>query len=258
MLERLLTDDSLQALLFLCLPLTVLLIILIVALVRGWHVPTPVSLPISSTVARLGDFFSRGDSLAIDNQRAGRNPAQSSSGGVRKLLPFFALIVLPYLLIQFSGFPQWLSRPVVLAVLICSGGCYLCYWSFNPNSRILGARAKLSNPEYDQSRGQIILGIRGFSFAFSLALIGYFGLPFAAISLRLAKGERPVPVSGTVLRNDSYRAAFFLGQRVTLSTKYGGLAEYHLFYSPRVLRYGQDYTLIVMQGSNLVLDITTR
>lgn len=142
-------------------------------------------------------------------------------------------------------------------MLTCSAGCYLCCWSFNPNSRILGARAKLNNPEYDQSRGQIILGIRGLSFAFSLALIGYFGLPFAAISLRLAKGERPVTVSGTVLRNDSYRAAFFLGQNVTLSTKYGS-AEYHLFYSPRVLRYGQDYTLIVMQGSNLVLDITTR
>lgn len=59
MLERLLTDDSLQALVFLCLPLTVLLIILIVAFVRGWHVPASLSLPVSSTVARLGDLFSR-------------------------------------------------------------------------------------------------------------------------------------------------------------------------------------------------------
>jgi len=207
------------------------------------------------TLTRLGNIFSRGDSIAIDNQRAGRSSAPS---GARKLLPFFALIALPYLLIAFSGFPQWLSRPVVLAGLICSAGCYVCYWSLNPNSRILGASALLNNPEYNQSRGRIILGMRVLCLAGSLALIGYLGLPFAAISLRLATGERPVTVSGTVLRNDTYRAAFFLGQSLTLSTRSGGLAEYYLFYYPRVLRYKQDYTLKVMQGSNLVLDITTQ
>jgi hypothetical protein len=233
-----------------------LLIALIVIFVRGWHIPTSVTRPISALVSRVSDFFARDDSMAIRSQRTGIDASQRPVGWFRKLLPLLTLLVAPHGIILLSGLPQWMSRPAILAVLACLGGCYACWWALNPNARILGSDALLNQPQCDEKRPRTILLLRGVLLAVGVSAVVMFGLPFASISLRLAKGEKPVTVTGTVVRNEwGFRASYYLGQFLTVSSQPWGKAEYQLFYCVTIPRIGQDYDLTVMPGSSLVLDV---
>ena len=117
---------------------------------------------------------------------------------------------------------------------------------------MLGPTASLLDSKYNAVRPSIVFGIRAFWVVLGVSLLMYIGLPFALVSIRLAKGEKPVEVIGTVQQNSTPGfGAWFLLQNVKLSPDG---PEYELYYSPEPLRYDERYELVVLPNSNLILD----
>src|SRR5579862_6079650 len=171
--------------------------------------------------------------------------------GLTKLaIPF--LLLLPYILLALPGVPKAQSRPIIMAALWigCSAGT--CWWGLDPRNEMLGPRASLLDSKYDAVRPRVVFVIRAFWVALGVSLFIYMGMPFALVSMRLAKGEKPTEVVGTVLQNSTPGfGAWFLLQKVKLSTNN---QEYELYYSLVSLRYDERYELVTLPSSNLILD----
>jgi hypothetical protein len=260
MLERLLTDDSLQALIFICLPLSVLLIVLLFAFCRGWHIPTSLPRPVDAVLSRLANFFARADAAAIERKRESPDAQPVSQDWGRWLGLFIvgvtAIVLLPHVMISLSGFPQWQARPVVLAILWCALGCYFCLWMLDPYAGVLALMdAKEIRAEDDRLRANRLLMVRAGLLAASISCLALIGVPFASVSLRIARGEKPISITGVVTENrGSYNDHFFLFQTLSISTSSNHRIHYEWFYG-RVLRVGREYDFEVLPGSDLVLQV---
>lgn len=258
MLERLLTDDSLQALVFICLPLSVLLIVLLVAFSRGWHIPTSLPRPVDALLSRVAGLFARADASAIERERALADAQPPSRSWGRWLgrwtLGLAAIFLLPRAMISFSGFPEWQSRPVVLAILWCAIGCYLCFWMLDPHAGVLPLMdVQETRPEDDRGRAKRLLMTRFAFLAAGIFCLAFFGVPFASISLRIARGERPLSITGIVTNNrGSYNDHLFFFQSLTVSTGAHNRVGYEWLYG-RVLRVGREYDFKVLPGSDFIL-----
>jgi hypothetical protein len=172
----------------------------------------------------------------------------TNRNGVRWLI-VFSVFVLPHILISLPGVSKFQSRPLTLGLLFIASSIGLCWYGLNPRSRILGPGALLNQPEYDAVRPKWVVGGRLLFIVLGIALFANFGIPFAAASVRVAKGQKPVEVTGMIVRNGS--GPWFVLQSVTLSRDGG---KYQVFYSLAPLRVGDTYELETLPGSNLVLD----
>jgi hypothetical protein len=161
--------------------------------------------------------------------------------GMRWLVVFSALI-LPHILISLPRISKLESRPLTLGTLFIASGIGLCWYGLDPRSRILGPGA-LHNKVIAARLFMVVLGIIVFS---------NLGIPFATASVRVARGQKPIEVAGTIERNggSAFGAWFFL-QSVTLSPDGG---RYQLYYSLTPLRVGESYELEMLPNSHLVLD----
>jgi len=175
----------------------------------------------------------------------------TNRNGVRWLI-VLSVFILPHILISLPGVSRLQSRPLILSAVFISMGIGFCSYGLNPRSRILGPTALLNQPQYDAVRPRWVIVIRLLSVVTGVVIFGNFGIPFATASVRVARGQKPVEITGTIVRNRGgvFGASFVL-QSVTLSSN---SHQYQIFYSLAPLRVGETYELEVLPNSDLVLD----
>ena len=163
--------------------------------------------------------------------------------------------VLPHLVISLTGFRAYVTRPIVMSLLFTGFSITLSWWGLDPQSRMLtrvGAFEAFDEPRYRATRPRIRLIPRAIFLGVGIFSFVYLALLFVIDSIRIARGEKPTPVVGTLVKNSSDAfGAWYFNQSLVLSS---GPNEYELWYSLKPLRVGETYQLYVLQNSNLALD----
>jgi hypothetical protein len=175
-----------------------------------------------------------------------------------KLSHAFTLLifVVPFILLSSPGVSAGFGRIVATSIFIFGMTIGVFWYGLNPKTKMIRG-GKLSQPQYDSVRPTIERNLRILVVLFGLFACVYLTFPWAADMARLAGGEKPLKVTGTVeYKSVPLFGLWFMEQTVRVSRKLS--PNLFLYYSFTPLHVGEAYDFLVLPRSRVIIDFAHR
>jgi hypothetical protein len=171
---------------------------------------------------------------------------------------FLVLIfVIPFVIVSVPGIPPSAARIIATSIFIFSFTVGIFWYGLSSKTKMILPSGKLSRPEYDDVRPTIERNIRVLVVLFGAFFCYYITFPFSIDLARLVAGETPLKITGTVRsRSVPLFGLWFVEQSVRIAPE--AKAKYYMYYSWRPLRVGEEYELVVLPHSRVIIEFHER
>ena len=165
----------------------------------------------------------------------------------------FVLLVLPFCLIYFPIWPQWIGRVIVYCLYFSFAPLVAWWWSLNPRTVIVGDDGKLARPGNEKSRRKFEVIARIGVFLFGVLTFTNLTLSLNQDVYDLIRGKSLLEMAGVVVDNDTPFGAWYLSQSIRLQNE-PSAKSYGLIFSlePRFNR-GEFVRFLVLPRSRMIV-----
>src|ERR1700687_43983 len=147
--------------------------------------------------------------------------------------------------------PIWTGRAIAVTIFVFLGTIGIFWYGLNPKSKIIRASGKLSDPQYDATRPQIVKGIRFLIISFGVFFFFTETYPLASDLIHLSAGEKAINITGVVTDKSVPLFGLWFVHQTVRFTPDGD--SYSLFFSGKPIKVGTSYDLLILPRSREVL-----
>ena len=168
------------------------------------------------------------------------------------LVAVFFVFILPIIVTNLRGIPNWLGRAIAVTSLMFFFAPAIFWYGLNPKTKMVRGGG-LAEARFDKIRPRIEIGIRIAVVVFGIFFTVFDVLPLASDLYHVVKGEMPATFTAKVRYRTSGLGGVLLGENSIRFEREG--KSYYVFYNwTKPLRVGESYEFRVLPRSRMVLD----